>query len=68
MGMSCIIIQGDGKQGTFNLWSDNYPTVPYIPPGMVEGKEIMQDEWEVSCKHPCYSMITLLQDEEFNYY
>ena len=41
-------VQSDGKEGTFNLWSDNYPTVPYIAPGMIEGKEVVMDEWEVS--------------------
>ena len=34
---------GEGKA----LWVDDEP-VPYIAPGMMKGKELVVDEWEVS--------------------
>ncbi len=30
------------------LWMEDYTDVPYIAPGMVKGKELVVDEWEVS--------------------
>ena len=44
-------MQTDAAEGeAFNLLSDNYTDLHYIPPGMIKGKEVVVDEWEV-CIH-----------------
>lgn len=45
-------LQGEGGADTgMHLWTDNYSEVPYIAPGLVKGKELVVDEWEVCSVH-----------------
>ena len=45
----CHILQSDGEvKGEFNLWKDSHVNVHFIPQGLLEGKELMVDEWEVT--------------------
>lgn len=38
------------------MWRDNYTDVHFIPQGLVEGKELVVDEWEVRIILYCFEL------------
>ena len=44
---SVCIIQTTGDEDGVDVWAEQWSSVPFIAPGMIDGKGPYYDEWEV---------------------